>query len=512
MSPEGGESVAQEGKHSRPEPRPELTGRSAVKNASFVAIAQCIGKLSTLVWTVVAAQQLGQAGFGVFNFAIALGLIIVALGQWGFDIVMVRRASKNVDQLSRYFSEAIVWQVGLSAPLLIIGAVVYGGGSPDDRGAALATVMILGAVLADLISDNARAASSTIHRQGITSLALIGQRIVMAAISIPLMLLWGNVMVLGAAFLFSSLAGLVLHAVALRRLEIRFSLRLVSWSGLRECFGGTGAIGLSSLIQVLQARIGFVLLGVWATQEVIGSYSAAFRLYETVLFLAFALDAAIFPLMSIAERGKGLRKLVEASISILIGFYLPFAVVCILDAPGLVRLVFGEDYVAGASWALFWLAAAPLLFGIGFMSRAALLAASSTKPVLVVALLSTGTVTLLCVLLVPQYQAAGATIALTGGLAVDAIFSVVFLSAILDRWPQLLRQAVLPALCCIPVMGIFVLLPAPFLARLVLGAVIYIVCWGSALYWGRSSAGQLVRSIPGGTAADSVQNLDEEAS
>lgn len=491
-----------------------LSGRSAVTNAGFVAVAECVGKISTLAWTVVAAQQLGQAGFGIFNLALAIGLILAAIGQWGFDSVMVRRASQDTSQLSRFFSEAIVWQVVLTVPLLIIGSVVFAT-LEADRTASLATTMVLGGVFCDMVSDNARSAASTIHRQGITSAALIGQRIIMFAVAIPLVLRWGDITALSAAFLFSSVLGLALHAAALRRLRIRFSLSLVTAVSLRGCLRGTGSIGLSSLIQVLQARIGFILLGALASQHAVGTYSAAFRLYETVLFLSFALVAAVFPLMSVAKTGQALRTLIESTINILCGFYLPFAAVCLIDAPGMIHLIFGEQYVADASLALRWLAVAPVLFAVAFVGRTALVAASSTTPLLISASASTGTVALLCLLLIPRFDAVGATIALTSGLALDAFLTVIFLRTVLDRWPRLLRQSIQPLLCSGVITVIFLALHASFLVELLISAVVYIACWGSLLRWGRSSASQLVRALPvgspqvPGTSADSAGAVEE---
>ncbi|MEW1987591.1 flippase [Brevibacterium casei] len=488
-----------------------LTGATAVKNAGFVAVAECVGKVSTLAWTVVAAQQLGQAGFGVFNFALAVGLILAAIGQWGFDTVLVRRASQDVSQLSRFFTEAIVWQVALAAPLLLAGGVVVAF-IDADPGASVATAMVLAAVLCDMISDNARAAASTIHRQGITSAALIGQRILMFATAVPLVLRWGDVLTLSAAFLFSSIVGLALHAAALRRLGIRFRVSHISKSGLRDCLRGTGSIGLSSMIGVLQARIGFIILGALAGQQAVGSYSAAFRLYETVLFLSFALMAAVFPLMSVAVSGRALRRLVESSVNILCGFYLPFAVVCFIDARGMIQLVFGQEYVQDASQALWWLAPAPLLFAIAYVGRTGLVAASSTKPLLVATVASTATVAILCLLLVPGLQATGATIALTSGIAVDAVLTMVFLRAALDRWPRLLSQSIQPILCSGIVAVVFLVLRSSFLIELLISAFLYIAAWGSLLWWGRSSASQLVRTLPSrGSGPDTSESDTPES-
>ncbi|AMT95078.1 hypothetical protein A2T55_16310 [Brevibacterium linens] len=485
-----------------------LSGQSAAKNAGFVAAAECIGKLSTLAWTVVAAQQLGQAGFGVFNLALAIGLIIVAIGQWGFDTVMVRRASQDTSQLSRFFSESIIWQIVLAAPLLVIGGAVFAL-VETDRNAALATVMVLCAVLCDMVSDNARAASSTIHRQGITSAALIGQRIIMFAAATPLVLWKGDVVTLSAAFLFASVFGLALHGLALRRLKIYFRLSLVTVHGLRNCFRGTGSIGLSSLIQVLQARIGFIVLGAVAGQHAVGSYSAAFRLYETVLFLSFAVGAAVFPLMSVTESARELRKLIEGTINILCGFYLPFAAVCLIDATGMIDLVFGGQYVADASQALRWLAPAPLLFAVAFIGRTALVASSSTRSLLISAVASTGALLLLCLLLVPIIGAAGATIALTSSLAVEAVIMVFFLRAVLDSWPQLLRQSIQPILCSGIVVLVFLIMDASFIVELLVAAGIYTVCWGGLLWRGRSSASQLFRALPSRRSHGSDSNGPE---
>src|SRR5699024_3953233 len=212
-------------------------------------------KLSTMVWTVVAAQKLGQFGFGVFNLALALGLILIAVGGWGFTSVFVRRASRDTSRVSQYFTEIVVWQGGLTAPLVLLGVVVYSVVTPETT-AVVPMAMVLLAGLFDPKSDTARAASSTVHRQGTTSLALIAQRLITSAVAIPAVMIWGSALALSVAFLFSSLLGVVLHGFALGRLGIRFRPRLLTMDGLRHSLRGTHWIGLGGVARAVQYRAG----------------------------------------------------------------------------------------------------------------------------------------------------------------------------------------------------------------------------------------------------------------
>lgn len=472
-----------------------MMGRSAMANASFAAAAQIVGKLTTLAWTLVAAQQLGQEGFGAFNLILALNLVIAALGEWGFDSVLVQRGSVDRGALSRYFTESAVWQVGLATPMLLLGGLIFSA-TRSEQEAVLAFFLVVVAILCDTVSDTARTASTVIHRQGRTSAALTMQRTLTAIVAIPALMAKPDLVMLAAAFSGTSVVGLLLHLRALRRLDLRLDLRLLTWHSLRAYGRGTTRIGLSALLSVVLYRAGFILLGALSGDAEVGAYSAAYRLFDTVLFLTFALVSAVFPLMSATRDKDRSRRLTEVATGILIVMYLPFAVVCLMEAPRLVELLFGHEYVAATSQPLRWLAIGPLLFAVAFVGGTVLIAVEQTQGLLIAAISATATNIILNVGVIPSMGASGAAIGLLVALSVDAVVTTCYVRRALGRWPRLLDQVYLPAVACIAVAGVIWTIRAAFLLELAIAAFVYVACWFGLALWRDHQTLELVGEVP----------------
>jgi O-antigen/teichoic acid export membrane protein len=73
----------------------DARGRPPAVNAALAALADVVGKVSTLAWTVVAARLLTQEQFGAFNLALALALIASAVAEGGYDPVLVRTSTPS---------------------------------------------------------------------------------------------------------------------------------------------------------------------------------------------------------------------------------------------------------------------------------------------------------------------------------------------------------------------------------------------------------------------------------
>lgn len=237
-------------------------------NAGFVALSQVVAKVTTLVWTVVAAQMLGQEGFGGFNFALATATVLATFVEWGFNSLLVQRSSVDRSALSRHFSETLTWQFMIAIGLLGLSILAYGFYNPD-LSMVLSFALIQIAVLCDTTSSSARAAASVLHRQVETSLALVAQRVIAAGVIVAALLGSATLLTLSAAFAFASVAGVVLQLIVIRRMKIIPSAKHISRRGLRAFATGSNRIGISVLLGSVLFRVGFITVGAfWGDAEV----------------------------------------------------------------------------------------------------------------------------------------------------------------------------------------------------------------------------------------------------
>ncbi len=451
-------------------------------NAGFVALSQVVAKVTTLVWTVVAAQMLGQEGFGGFNFALATATVLATFVEWGFNSLLVQRSSVDRSALSRHFSETLTWQFMIAIGLLGLSILAYGFYNPD-LSMVLSFALIQIAVLCDTTSSSARAAASVLHRQVETSLALVAQRVIAAGVIVAALLGSATLLTLSAAFAFASVAGVVLQLIVIRRMKIIPSAKHISRRGLRAFATGSNRIGISVLLGSVLFRVGFITVGAFWGDAEVGAYAAAYKLFDTVLFLSYALVAAAFPSMSEAAGSERLKKLTEGAFGLLAVVYVPYAVVSFILAPDLVALIFGKDYVPGATTALRLLALAPLLFGINYVGGTSLVSMTRTQGVLVSSVVATIVSIGLSVVLVPPLGADGAALALVLALVTEAAIVVWFLRDALGSWPKLINQVTQPVIACCFIAPMLILLELHVAIELGLAVVVYLVVWLALASW-----------------------------
>lgn len=456
----------------------QLIRRTSV-NVVAVASSQLVGKIATLAWLLVATRTLDQAAFGAFSFALALALLVGSFVEWGFTAAMVQRSSRDPKVLNRFYTSAQVWQLALGVPAYAL-AVFAAKDSLQTPGAWWVLLAAVVATASETWCSTARSAASVLQRQGRVSIALTIQRLLIAACAIGGLVLGGNVTSLALGFLIGTALGVPIHSLALRRVGIHLSIEGLRVSSLRPLLSASHYIGLSGVVLVGLAKVDQVLLGVLANEEAVGAYAAAYRLLETVFFIAFALQAALFPVLAADPRPQFVRNGLRAAWEVLCFAYIPYVVVCLLAPAPVLRLVFGEPYDESAAAALQWLSVVPLLFAGAYLVIAALLAVDRQRWILGSAVAALVVTVVGDLLLIPPYGPAGAAAGTVVGYAVQLMVAGVAL----HRYTGLPRM--LPGLALAGTAGVILgtaLLVLPLGLALTVGIPLYLITWYGLVRW-----------------------------
>jgi hypothetical protein len=128
-------------------------------------------------------------------------------------------------------------------------------------------------------------------------------------------------------------------------------------------------IGVAGIFAVVVFRIDTVMLAAFEPEAVVGQYGAAYRLFETTLFLSWAVGAAVYPVLSRSSRtsAPAVGVVYEGSLKLVVALTLPLAAAAAALSEPLVRFVFGADY-AEAGDALALLAPAIVLYPISYVA------------------------------------------------------------------------------------------------------------------------------------------------
>ena len=467
--------------------------RRTARNAVVAAVAQVIGKVGTLVWTLLAARELGESAFGAFSYAFALAVLISAVAEWGFDPVLINRGSRAPERLSDLFTLALTWELAVGVPVFAVATV---GAAVTEPGmyfrAALVVLMV--SVLVDICSDTCRAASAARQSQGGTSLALVLQRIVTAVVAAVVLLAGGDLLALCLVLLAGSVFGLLAHAFALRRLDVHIRPRAVTRPALRDFIGQTWVIGASALVLMALFRLDAVLLGAMQGAAAVGIYAAAYKLLETVLFVAFSVKNAVFPVMSASTDPRLVSRALDAGLSMTAVVYLPFAVVCLVDASAVLDLLYGEPYATESVGAVRWLALAPLVYAFATFGNSGLQARQRTRGMLVAAVVATVANVALNLALIPHFAGTAAAAITTGSYLVEAVVVVVYLRGG-DVPVAVLRPLIEPGAAALVMTALLLLVPGPFLASLAVASVGYAVTWLLLARWRRPEQIQVLTGV-----------------
>ncbi|GAB2451839.1 hypothetical protein GCM10027062_35820 [Nocardioides hungaricus] len=446
----------------------------AARNAAVRAAAEVLGKVATLAWTVAAARMLSEHDFGIISYALTTMLVLSSLAAWGFDPAVTRRGAADPDGLPRLYQSAQAWKTLIGLPVFLVAWLVLLGHPSLGSGLVLACMLLAG--FPELWSHTARSAAAAREVSSGVSTALVLQRLVTAAAVLVALVAGFGVEGVAVGFLAGTLAGWGAHVVAARRLDVGRPIRALRRADLREGIRGTFLIGLSSLVLMLLFRVDVLLLGQLEGPREVAVYSVAYRLLETVLFVTYAINYAVLPVMS-ATADRARRRLgYERAVAVAAFVYLPFAVVCLVEGGSVLRLLFGATYAESAAPVLAWLAPAPLFLAAATFATSVLLALERSWELFVGSTCALVVNVALNLVLIPPYGASGAAAATAVSYVVQTAVVLVALRRIGER-VSVLTPLASAAGASVALLAVLRLLPLPLLLELPLGGAAYVGAW-----------------------------------
>jgi O-antigen/teichoic acid export membrane protein len=325
-------------------PRPP-EGSRILANTAYRALADAGSKIASVALYIVMARKLGEAGFGVFTFAFSLVLLATTLADFGQDRILTREVARDRRRLEGYFANTIALKLTLAVPVFAFAVAAVWLAGVADATTALVAGLLAGGVAVELLARTCFAVFQAYERLEFVPVVVISQRFLTAAAGIAALLAGASVVAVAAIYLGGALVAL---AAALR-LQFRRVARPVlaveprAWSPLMRA---ALPVGLAGVFSTVLFRADMTMLAFYEAKEVVGNYGAAYRLFESTLFLAWAVGAAVFPVLSRLTPASDppVARVFERSLKLVIALTLPVAVGALVLAEPVVRVVYGTDY------------------------------------------------------------------------------------------------------------------------------------------------------------------------
>lgn len=402
--------------------------RGVLRGAALLASAQLLARLFTMVFTLVVARLMSVEDFGAMNFALS-ALVVFALIQ---DLGISRTVVKEI---ARRPEDAAVW-LGRLLPAKLLLGVVAAFLLPLLAGVAgfgASTVLLLG-VAACLLPAGAVWLLFENATQGIGAVRLLAGVTVSNAVLQTVLGLAaalaseGNPRALVAAMgVANVLSTLILWRLLSRRVgPIRptFDVAFLRQTIVSSLPYLSVAVAVAAL-----GRIEFLLLARISGDTQAGIFAAAFKLFEALLFVLYATQIAMNPILAKFVVGDrvSLDRWLNWEFGVVVACIVPACILSAWLAEPVIGLLYPSDYAAAGA-VLGVLASALPIVALQVFSSGVLILTDRQTEVMALNFAVLAAQVTFSLLLIPAHGAVGAALALACSQGVAAFLGMALLA------------------------------------------------------------------------------------
>jgi O-antigen/teichoic acid export membrane protein len=348
--------------------------RGALGNIVTKALSVPVEKACRFVLVAIVARQLGVAAFGRFQFADTVTALLVLATDMGLGIWTTRALAREPARAGEIVGTGFGVRSLSAVPyLLLLAAAAWAVG----HGEARSILLLLGiSALAGAVVEYCNAVFRGHERLRDEARLNVTRALLVTTAGLGA-LWWGRSLVaLGAGIAVGSIAAAV-YGVGIIRRRYRLATSLpgpfvapfAGWSlrrgRARAAVVEALPLWLASLASLIYFKGDAVLLRLFAGDAAVGSYGAAFKIFEATMILPSIILAATFPGLVRAEGGGDRRRRLRSEVAlalVLLGLGCIVGGTIYLVRDLVIALVFGSGFRDALPSLVVLCVSIPLLF------------------------------------------------------------------------------------------------------------------------------------------------------
>ncbi|MCB0060925.1 MAG: flippase [Caldilineaceae bacterium] len=320
------------------------TNNTIAKNIFVLMGSQVTTWTLTLLLTVFLPRYLGAAGIGKLQFATSLWLLVGMMISFGTGTLLTKEIARMPERTSELFGTVVVVRIvlfgaGYALTIMLLRYLAY----PPE------TITVVGIIVAaNLMEQFATACQSSLQgleRMSILSVANIVGKSIDTVVGILLLLAgWGIYAIAGLLIVSTTVRLLIQLRFLTKSYPLHLSFRVDT--ALRMLRSGLPYL-MSSIFLVGYLQMNVLIISFLLNEEAIGWYSAADRLFNTLLFIPTIFMMAVFPVFSRLKVSDTayLHRLMGKSFDSLLLLGVPIGLGMMIVAGPIVTFLFGQDFV-----------------------------------------------------------------------------------------------------------------------------------------------------------------------
>lgn len=425
------------------------------KNTSYFTLALILQKIISFTYFTLIARALGPEDLGKYYFAISFASVFSIIMDLGLANVLTREIAKEKNGSNKFFGAVLAIKLPLTiitgATIVILANLL---GYPE-----LTKILIYFSTVC-VILDSFTATFFSVARgwhnlfyESISSIAfqliVLATGVIILKLNLGLKWLMGALLIASIFNFFYSLAVVKIWKLSLRPI---FDYKLIKY-----VLGISIFFGLFALFQKVYIYFDTVLLATLAGNYYAGLYQIAFKIINAIQFLPLAFIASLYPALSAYWAGdrEQLAITFERAMNYLIIISLPISIGIATLADKIV-LIFKSGYT-DAVWPL-QLSIAALLFMFAAYPIGSLLNACDKQKINTINMgLTVGASIILNLILIPKWQAVGASITVVATSILLLILGLIQVPKIIAYQPKRILKVLGKSLMASLVMMILII-------------------------------------------------------
>ncbi len=314
--------------------------RKVINNVVISLLGQVVTWISTILLTAAYGRFLGDTRFGELYFAITFVALIGFPLEFGFNQQLIRDVAQKPSEARRYLTNTLILKLLIWLPFfgLLIGLAWLLGYPADER----LLVEICGiTMLSTGITNVFSGLHSAFTRTYFSALGTILERVTDAAAGIILLKAGAGVEVMALVLLGGSLVNTTWQGIWCF-VRVGF-FKLPDYRFMLSLFKSSIPFLIYGVLGVIYYRIDTVMLSLMTNDTVVGWYGAAYRLFDTLLFLpSLIISAIIYPIFSklTLHSEQQLKLAIEKTMNFVLFCGIPIATFMILGAPQIIGYLY----------------------------------------------------------------------------------------------------------------------------------------------------------------------------
>jgi O-antigen/teichoic acid export membrane protein len=317
------------------------------RQVAYNTAAQIIGKAIVLILsvfvTILLTRALGPVGYGYYNTAIAFVGFFIILADLGIYPIVVREMAQHPRERAKIYGNAASYRA-LSAFLIFLIAALLGLLMPYHQSVKLAIVIYaIGAFLSTLINFSIAVFQIHYRMDFPTAADVLGRLLYL------LLLVFGlrydaSLSTIFWLFALSAALNLFLNLFwGARYLPPRFF-----WDShyLKSFLKESLPMGVVAVLAAMHFKIDTIFLSLFKPAYDVGIYSAAYRVFESLMIIPGVFSGLIFPRLAelYTQDRRAFSQLLQKSFDSLALMVFPVVIIFYFLAPQVIQIVAGEQF------------------------------------------------------------------------------------------------------------------------------------------------------------------------